>query len=98
MSRSQEGKFALSVYYSGAINHFIIHKKNEYLEVEGSQEPFKSLPELVEYYENNSLSAHGVMLVVPCLCPMLKPHLPLMSNQGMSRHIPLLSHRSFMLF
>ena len=75
-SQSQEGKIVLSVYYREAIKHFIIHTGNECYEVDGSQNTFKSLQELVEYYQKNSLLAHEeVLLVIPC--------------QGMSRHYPI---------
>ena len=97
-SQSQKGKFVLSVYFDEAMDHFMIHTENECYEVDGSQKSFDSLQKLVEFYQYNCLKANGMMLVIPCPCPWR--HFQLKSDQGMSKHIPLLPHiyRSFTLF
>jgi len=84
-SKSEEGKYIMSVKYGGVTKHHRICVQNQRYEVEGTKKQFSTLQQLIAYYKQHPLSTEWERLVKPCSPPRLMP-----SKEGtppiMSKH------------
>ena len=55
-STSREAQLTLSVKVNSGIHHFIIKRGVDWYEVDGTFKQFFSIPELVKFYEDHSLT------------------------------------------
>lgn len=72
-SKSEEGKYILSVRYGGVTKHHRICVQNQRYEVEGTKKQFSTLQQLIAYYKQHRLSTEWERLVKPCSPPRLMP-------------------------
>ena len=72
-SKSEEGKYILSVRYGGVTKHHRICVQNQRYEVEGTKKQFSTLQQLIAYYKQHHLSTEWERLVKACEPPRLTP-------------------------
>ena len=90
-SQSQPGKYVLSVSYGGVVNHFPVCKEDQHYEVEGTENPFTSLSELVAFYKNHFLSPDEEMLTTHCPRPRLTPRKNFTLIKGMNERASVIT-------
>ena len=79
-SKSEEGKYILSVRYGGVTKHHRICVQNQRYEVEGTKKQFSTLQQLIAYYKKRHLSTEWEKLIKPCEPPRLMGTPPIMSK------------------
>ena len=93
-SQHQAGKYKLSVNYGRVIKHHTIREKNQLYEVEGTEQSFSTLSELVAYFKNHYISTDQELLVNACPRPTLRPRKkvtpPGMSKKDLLLHAALI--------
>lgn len=65
-SRSQPGKYVISVKYAGEVKHHTVREENQHYEVEGTKKQFHSMSVLVSHYKTHCLSPEGAKLLSFC--------------------------------